>query len=155
MIEQIIEYISKTHDTKTLSVMQIGACHGEIINRLIRGFKYVTVVDHFKGLHDSRPAKMKDFLDGLDFKTSTTVVLEDPQKPHFYHTIRDKQVDIVFLNMHDRFEDVMKDIEIYANLSGVKYLAGGLLDKPGVFDAVHEMFSRPDAIFKNFWIVKI
>lgn len=66
--------------------------------------------------------------------------------------------DVLFMMSTYKYDDLIRELEIYGNLDGLKFIAGKKYKPafPGVIRAVNEMFKEPDMVFSDgTWIVKI
>jgi hypothetical protein len=167
--KDFLNYISEVTDIKNISVLEIGSYVGESTRMFADKVKSVISVDPFMNDYDPNDLACR-------FADIPTKVYQEFQKnissysniKHIRKTsddaindLIDEKFDLVYIDGVHTYEQVKKDIENYRKivkpnglLCGHDYLNEGHL--VGVFEAVNEIFGKPDIIFEDTtWLIKL
>lgn len=158
----LINYINKTHNTRKMTLLEIGSYIGESTCIFAKYFEKVISVDPYKDkLLDKvlRQSKAVDIEKAFVKNTSNFKnIIKIKKESLIYANEFNNLVDIVYIDgLHD-YKNVKADIFAWLPVC-TKYIAGhDFWPKKfsGVVKAVHETIGKPDKIFCDYsWIKKL
>lgn len=167
-VKGLLEMIQQIGDTKNKTMIEIGSFIGESTIIFAEHFKEVIAIDPFLPDYDSNdPTSNFNFDEVYEeylrrtspYKNIKTIraTSDDAIKE-----LNGKTYDFVYIDGLHTYDGVKTDIINYQPLIKSGGVIGGhdytdqLPHLIGVFEAVNEMFNKPDKIFRdNSWIKKL
>jgi len=163
--EGLLDLIRELGDVSDKTMVEIGSFIGESTIIFARHFQHVIAIDPFLPNYDEGdPTSNFNFDDVFqEFKNRTE---EKKQKISIYKMRSDEAVkllkdkyDFVYIDGLHTYDGVKQDIINYLPLVKEGGVIGGhdytnqISHLVGVYNAVNEMFGKPDKVFKdNSWI---
>jgi predicted O-methyltransferase YrrM len=162
----LIQYIKKDIDTKSLSMIEIGSYAGESTQMFANEFKMVIAIDPFMNDYDPNDVTcsymelekvydtFKEVVDCNNNINHIRMTSDDAIKP-----LLGAQVDFVYIDGLHTYEQIKKDIHNYKQLIKPGGFIGGHdyhSNWSGIIKGVDEAFGKPDSTFKDTsWIKKL
>lgn len=179
-LEQMINYINKTHTTKDLSILEIGSWVGVSTELFAKNFNYVVACDPWNATTGiNTKYDMKEVEKEFDnrIKKYNNVEKEKMTSEELSKTTIEKQnvkslldkeykseivcckigFDVIYIDGAHDFINVMKDIILWKDRCNLFLCGHDFCDKfPGVKKAVKSLLGQPDKIFSDSsWLFKI
>lgn len=151
VIRTMIEYINAAGgvEPKKLKLLQVVRDNDFIISRvLLRKFGETACIN---GRREGRHERSTFKFENMQIINADTVDSWGPRVLTF-------SPDILFMMSSYKYARLIRELEIYANLDSLKFIAGLWYsrDHPDVIKAVNEFFKEPDMVFSDgTWIVKL
>lgn len=164
--EGLLDLIKELGDNSNKTMIEIGSFVGESTVLFAQHFKEVIAIDPFLAGYD--PADPTSYL--FEFKNVYDTYLERIKPYHNITTIvatsddaqsdlLGQQFDFVYIDGLHTYKGVKTDIQNYLKFVKPGGVIGGhdytteMEHLVGVYEAVNEMFGKPDKVFKdNSWI---
>jgi cyclopropane fatty-acyl-phospholipid synthase-like methyltransferase len=158
-LQDFINFIKKFHDTKELTLLEIGSFKGESSEMFAQEFKEVTCVDSWIGksvemfLKTCTPTDIENEFDRVVEKYKNIIKIKGDSIE--ISKILDKTFDVVYIDAAHDYVSVKKDIEVWKNKATLVISGHDYSPKhKGVMKAVNEVYFMPDEKFKdNSWLV--
>jgi predicted O-methyltransferase YrrM len=162
----LIQYIQKDIDTKSLSMIEIGSYAGESTQMFANEFEMVIAIDPFMNDYDPNDITCSYMELEKVYNTFKEVVDRNNNIKHIRMTSDDAidhligvEVDFIYIDGLHTYEQIKKDIYNYKQLIKPGGFIGGHDYHPnwsGIIKGVDEAFGKPDSTFKDTsWIKKL
>ena len=156
---EFCKYINNFHETRTLTIVEIGSWTGISAEIFAVYFRKVICVDPWKKIKDTITDKynMKLVESMFDKRVSKYGNIEKIKKMSMDAANMIGIVDIVYIDAFHFYLAVKKDLQLWLPksrlfISGHDYWPGKF---PGVVKAVNELLGKPDKVFLDTsWIIK-
>jgi predicted O-methyltransferase YrrM len=164
--EGLLDLIKELGDNSNKTMIEIGSFVGESTVLFAQSFKKVIAVDPFlEGYDDKDPTSYlfefdnvyQTYLDRITVHSNIQTIIETSDNA--VKELNSETYDFIYLDGLHTYEGVKTDIINYLPLVKKGGVIGGhdytnqIEHLVGVYEAVNEMFGKPDKVFKdNSWI---
>jgi 2-polyprenyl-3-methyl-5-hydroxy-6-metoxy-1,4-benzoquinol methylase len=155
----LVNYINKTHDTKELTLLEIGSFKGESSEIFAKNFKKITCVDSWVGasvemyLKTCTPEDIETAFDER-MKVYDNVEKIKLTSKEAVEKIKNK-FDVIYIDAAHDYNNVIQDITLWKDRAKL-IICGHDYNKnhKGVIKAVNQCYEKPDMLFKDSsWII--
>lgn len=165
-LQDMIDYINETRDTKTMTMVEIGCYVGDSTEIFARNFKDVFCIDPWKNGYDDNDAAshqhdmkiIEKQFDEMSLKFNNIFKFKCKSSEGINH-FEDGCLDLVYIDGLHTYGGVKNDIKMwFPKIKKGGFIAGhdyGSRHHPGVKEAVDE-YALPDKTFRDTsWIKSI
>ena len=160
-LDSMIDYIAKFHNTKNLTILEVGSWTGSSAEVFAKRFKSVLCVDPWESTKNTISAKYnmrkveKEFNE-IEKKYSNIHKLRH-RIEDIIHIFENKSIDVIYIDGEHTYNVVKRDIGLC--LPKCKFFLCGHDYWKGRFDSVIKAvdeFKKPDKIFSDTsWLIKL
>jgi len=165
-LKNLISYINEIRPTKDMTMIEIGSYAGESTEIFSEHFKNIIAIDPFINDYDKNDPTCKYMELTKVYNTFIEIVNKYNNISHIRKTsddaiysLKNIQVDFVYIDGLHTYEQVKKDITNYFPLINRNGFIGGHDYHPvwqGVKDGIHELIGTPEKTFiDTSWIKQI